>query len=72
MAISFTDTGRGIPPTVLPRIFHPGFTTKGVGVGSGLGLAISYRIVKEHGGRIEVASEPKGGATFTVLLPAPA
>ncbi len=72
VAVSFTDTGRGIPAAVLPRIFDPGFTTKGVGVGSGLGLAICYRIVKEHGGRIEVASEPEKGTTFTVLLPAPA
>jgi two-component system NtrC family sensor kinase len=69
VAISFTDTGRGIPAAVLPRIFDPGFTTKGVGVGSGLGLAICYRIVKEHGGRIEVASEPEKGTTFTVILP---
>jgi two-component system NtrC family sensor kinase len=69
VAISFTDTGRGIPAAVLPRIFDPGFTTKGVGVGSGLGLAICYRIVKEHGGRIEVTSEPEKGTTFTVILP---
>lgn len=67
--VSFTDTGRGIPATVLPRIFDPGFTTKGVGVGSGLGLAICYRILKDHGGRIEVASEPDKGTTFTVFLP---
>lgn len=65
----FADTGRGIAPEHLARVFDPGFTTKGVGVGTGLGLSISYRIVQDHGGTIEVASEPGKGATFTVRLP---
>jgi signal transduction histidine kinase len=63
------DTGKGIGPENLVKIFDPGFTTKGVGVGSGLGLAICYRIVKEHGGRIEVQSELGRGSTFTITLP---
>ena len=69
VALGFSDTGRGISPQNLSKIFDPGFTTKGVGVGSGLGLPICYRIVKEHGGRIDVQSEPGQGTTFTVTLP---
>ena len=69
IAISFTDTGRGIPEAVRPRIFDRGFTTKGPGLGSGLGLAICDRIVKDHAGRIEVVSEEGNGSTFTVILP---
>jgi len=67
--LTFLDTGKGISPENLVKIFDPGFTTKGVGVGSGLGLAICYRIVKEHGGRIEVQSELGRGSTFTITLP---
>ncbi|NJM06433.1 hypothetical protein HC891_09925 [Candidatus Gracilibacteria bacterium] len=63
-----TDDGDGIPPDVLPRIFEPFFTTKGVGVGTGLGLDISYRIVQQHGGSIEVQSQP-GHTRFIVRLP---
>ena len=66
---SFSDTGRGIAPEYMDRLFDPGFTTKGVGVGTGLGLAISYRIVQSHRGTISVASEPGQGATFTIRLP---
>jgi PAS domain S-box-containing protein len=62
------DTGHGIPPDKLDRIFDPYFTTKEMG--SGLGLAISYSIVHAHGGAITVDSQPDQGATFTVLLPA--
>ncbi len=68
--LEFHDSGRGVPPDVLPRIFDPGFTTKGVGVGSGLGLAICYQIVHEdHGGEISVDSQLGTGTTFTVTLP---
>jgi signal transduction histidine kinase len=68
--LEFHDSGRGVPPDVLPRIFDPGFTTKGVGVGSGLGLAICYQIVHEdHGGEIRVDSKTRDGTTFTVTLP---
>jgi signal transduction histidine kinase len=64
------DEGSGIEPEILGRIFEPFFTTKKVGEGSGLGLALSYQIVAEHGGRIEVASEPRRGSRFAVVLPA--
>jgi signal transduction histidine kinase len=67
--VSFTDTGKGIDASVLPKIFDPGFTTKGVGVGSGLGLAICYQIVTDHNGRIEVTLGDERGVTFKVCLP---
>jgi signal transduction histidine kinase len=67
--LSFENTGPAIPESLLGRIFDPGFTTKGVGVGMGLGLSISYRIVHDHGGRIEASSPPGGGARFKVTLP---
>jgi PAS domain S-box-containing protein len=67
--VQFSDTGVGIPPENLPRIFDPGFTTKGVGVGTGLGLSICFKIVQDHGGRIDVDSEPGKGSTFTIRLP---
>ncbi len=67
--IEFADSGVGIPPENLQRIFDPGFTTKGVGVGTGLGLSICYQIVRDHRGTIEVASEVGVGTTFRVLLP---
>lgn len=67
--IAFKDTGKGISPENLTRIFDPGFTTKGAGVGTGLGLALCYRIMEKHGGRITVESQIGQGSTFTVLLP---
>jgi len=69
VAVEIADNGRGIAPEVLPRIFEPFFTTKPVGEGTGLGLAISDRIVRAHGGRIEVQSAPGKGTRFTVVLP---
>jgi len=65
------DTGEGIPPDALTRIFEPFYTTKEVGKGTGLGLAIAYGIVQEHGGQIHAANHPEAGAIFTVELPAP-
>lgn len=68
VAIVVADTGPGIPPERLARIFDPYFTTKGNGLG--LGLTIARRIVEAHGGSIEVASEPGRGTRFRVWLPA--
>jgi signal transduction histidine kinase len=69
VAVEVADTGRGIPPEILPKIFDPFFSTKEVGKGTGLGLSISYKIVQQHGGRITVDSKPGAGTTFTVWLP---
>jgi signal transduction histidine kinase len=69
VAITVADTGSGIAPEHLPKLFTPFFTTKDVGKGTGLGLSTCYAIVREHGGRIDVASEPGRGSTFTVVLP---
>jgi signal transduction histidine kinase len=68
--ISFADTGPGISPEHLRTIFDPFFTTKPPGQGTGLGLSICDRIINQAGGRIEVASRPGKGATFTLCLPA--
>ncbi|GAB4253523.1 ATP-binding protein [Deferrisoma sp.] len=67
--LEVADDGPGIPEDVLPRIFEPYFTTKGVGEGSGLGLAVVKGLVEAMEGRIEVESEPGRGARFTVWLP---
>lgn len=69
VAIDVEDNGRGIAPEVLPRIFDPFYTTKEVGKGTGLGLSIAYKIVSQHGGRIDVRSTPGEGTTVTVVLP---
>jgi two-component system NtrC family sensor kinase len=66
--LQISDTGKGIPENILPLIFEPFFTTKKVGKGTGLGLSIVHGIVTHAGGKIDVASSPKG-ATFTVRLP---
>lgn len=67
--ISFTDTGVGIPPENLNKLFTPFFTTKQIGKGTGLGLAIAYGIVKMHKGNILVKSQMQKGSTFTIELP---
>jgi two-component system sensor histidine kinase HydH len=67
LEIAVGDTGPGIRPEDLPRIFEPYFTTKDTG--TGLGLALAQRIVEAHGGRIDVESRPKQGTTFRVHLP---
>lgn len=67
--LQVTDTGSGIPPEVLPRIFDPFFSTKAQGEGSGLGLATIYGIVTQSGGSIFVDSTVDEGTTMTVALP---
>lgn len=67
VAVSIQDTGVGIPPANLERIFEPLFTTKAKGIG--LGLAICRALVEEHGGTVEVRSEVGQGSTFTIRLP---
>jgi two-component system, NtrC family, sensor kinase len=67
--VRVADSGPGIAPEHLPHVFDPFFTTKDVGEGTGLGLAVTRRIVEEHGGWIEAANSPAGGAVFTVYLP---
>jgi PAS domain S-box-containing protein len=68
---SFQDDGPGIAPEILPNIFDPFYTTKRPGRGTGLGLSICKAVLKEHGGNVEAASAPGGGAVFTVHLPIP-
>ena len=69
VCIKVRDTGKGIAPDALPRVFEPFYTTKPVGKGTGLGLSLAWNIVERHRGRIEVASEEGQGTTFTVTLP---
>lgn len=69
VSLQIADTGKGILPEHLPRIFDPGFTTKGAGVGTGLGLSICYNIIQKHKGTIAVESEPGKGTEFTITLP---
>jgi len=69
VTISFRDTGLGIAPENLVKIYDPFFTTKQIGQGTGLGLAVSYGIVKDHGGHINVESKPGEGTLFQITLP---
>jgi signal transduction histidine kinase len=64
--VSFADSGAGIPPEVIDKLFTPFVTSKAKG--TGLGLAIAQKIVEAHGGAIEARNNPGGGATFTVRL----
>jgi PAS domain S-box-containing protein len=64
-----SDTGPGIPPSVLERMFDPFFTTKGVGEGTGLGLSLVHAIVADLGGAIDVATKVGEGTMFTIWLP---
>jgi signal transduction histidine kinase len=66
--IAVIDTGPGIEPATRAKIFEPLFTTKGFGVG--LGLPTARQLVEQHGGTLQVESEPGHGATFVILLPA--
>jgi signal transduction histidine kinase len=69
VVVEIRDDGPGIAPELRERLFEPFFTTKPAGRGSGLGLSISQRIVSEHGGRIELDSEPGQGTCVRVSLP---
>ena len=69
IVIEIADTGPGIPPDVLTRLFTPFFTTKPIGVGTGLGLSICRRIVTSFGGSIDVESRVGKGTVFRVVLP---
>lgn len=68
-ALRITDTGTGIPPDILGKIWEPFFTTKEVGKGTGLGLSTVYGIIKQSGGFIFADNVPGGGAEFTIYLP---
>jgi signal transduction histidine kinase len=69
VVIEVADTGPGIPPEILPRLFEPFFTLKATGKGTGLGLVISKDLVEKQGGTVTAANRPEGGAVFTVRFP---
>ena len=69
--VEVIDTGMGIPPDQIKKIYDPFFTTKELGRGTGLGLSVSYGIVQEHSGKISVDSKPGVGTCFVLELPAP-
>jgi len=70
ISIEFNDTGTGIKPDIIERIFEPFYTTKPVGEGTGLGLSVVHGLIKNMQGEIFVESTPGKGSTFTILLPA--
>lgn len=69
VAVDVEDDGAGMPPEIISKIFDPFFTTKEIGKGTGLGLSISFKIIQQHGGKIDVESTPGSGTKFTVWLP---
>ncbi len=71
VTVAIADNGPGIPSENLGRIFEPFFTTKAETIGTGLGLSVSLGIIRQHGGGIEVESEPGQGCTFTIRIPRP-
>jgi signal transduction histidine kinase len=70
LQIEVADDGPGIPEDLLPRVFDPFFTTRYGAGGSGLGLSLAHRIIADHGGQIDVDSQPGQGCRFTITLPA--
>ena len=70
ITVSVSDTGSGISPAIIEKIFDPFFTTKPVGEGTGLGLSICHKIVEDHNGSIDVASEEGKGTAFSIQFPA--
>jgi len=68
--VTVSDTGAGIEPEILSKVFDPFFTTREVGAGTGLGLYISYGIIKQHHGTIEITSQVGKGTTVIIRLPA--
>jgi hypothetical protein len=69
VVLSVADTGPGIPPEVLPRLFEPFFSLKATGKGTGLGLVICKDLIEKQGGTVVAANRPEGGAVFTVTIP---
>lgn len=69
VAIDVMDTGPGVPPDLVERIFEPFYSTKEIGHGTGLGLSICKKILEEHRGAIRVSPGPGGGSIFSLLLP---
>ncbi|MFO8182638.1 MAG: PAS domain S-box protein [Candidatus Aegiribacteria sp.] len=67
--LTVSDTGHGIDPEILDRIFEPFFSTKGIAAGTGLGLSSVYGIVTQHDGLIIAGNQPDGGACFSIYLP---
>jgi signal transduction histidine kinase len=65
------DNGKGIPQSIVDKIFQPFFTTKPTGEGTGLGLSLSYDIIRAHGGELKVQSKENEGSEFVVQLPIP-
>jgi hypothetical protein len=70
IVVEVTDTGHGIAPEHLSRIYDPFFTTKSAKKGTGLGLSVTYGIIQEHGGVIEAISRPGEGTCFHLEFPA--
>jgi two-component system NtrC family sensor kinase len=70
VVVEVTDSGHGIAPEHLSRIYDPFFTTKSVKKGTGLGLSVTYGIIQEHGAAIEAVSRPGEGTCFHLEFPA--